>query len=266
VISVVTAGSEKGYTSLSALNGSGALATTLAAWGTDRVGLGALGVTEPSATVHARSEASAAAATPVAIWDKQSGGAVANNRIAEWYRDTSTLLAYLEADGSDHLKLGVPSAKNITIDGGAGSGNVSLSVGGSVKITCGVTTATINNPLSCTSTLSVTGNITAGSRVLGKKGADAASGSTVTLGNGNLFAVTGTTTINHVTTTGWQAGSLVHLLFAASVTVTHNAGSPPANTAALLLAGAANFSATANDVLTLVYDGTNWVEVCRSVN
>jgi hypothetical protein len=113
VLAVATAGSEKGYMSLSATDGAGALATTLAAWGTARIGLGALGVTEPSATVHARSEASAAAATPVLRLEKQSGSALANNRLAEWYRDGSTVLGFIQSDASDNLAISAAANKAV---------------------------------------------------------------------------------------------------------------------------------------------------------
>jgi hypothetical protein len=53
----------------------------------------------------------------------------------------------------------------------------------------------------------------------------------------------------------------VILKFNGSLTVTHNAGSVPANTAAILLAGAGNLSATDKDTLMLVYDGTTWRQV-----
>jgi hypothetical protein len=65
----------------------------------------------PSATLHAKTAASAAAATPVAILDKQSGGAVANNRIAEWYRDTSTVVGFLQSDASDNLAISAAANK-----------------------------------------------------------------------------------------------------------------------------------------------------------
>lgn len=113
--------------------------------------------------------------------------------------------------------------------------------------------------------LTVTGDAEVQDRLLKTKGADAASGSTVTLGDGNYFDITGTTAIDYITTTGWTAGSTVILQFDGSVTVNHNTGSVPANTAAILLAGAANFGATANDVLMLVYDGVTWREVSRTV-
>lgn len=103
-------------------------------------------------------------------------------------------------------------------------------------------------------------------RHLQKKGADVASANTMTLGtDGNSFHITGTTTINGITTASWQSGSILVLRFAASLTVTHNSGAPGGGAVALLLAGAVNFSATANDTLTLWYDGTNFVELARAV-
>jgi hypothetical protein len=106
--SVVTAGSEKSYVALQSMDGAAgtaALASSLWAWGSGRVGIGALGATEPSATFHVRSASSAAAAFPVAIWDKQSGGALASNRLAEFYRDTATTLGFIQADASDNLAI-----------------------------------------------------------------------------------------------------------------------------------------------------------------
>jgi hypothetical protein len=98
------------------------------------------------------------------------------------------------------------------------------------------------------------------------KGADVASGDEITLGtDGNYFDITGTTTINHINNSGWQSGSVVVLQFDASVTVTHNSGSPIGSEASMLLSGAGNFSATANDTLMLVYDGTTFREVSRTV-
>lgn len=98
------------------------------------------------------------------------------------------------------------------------------------------------------------------------KGSDVASADEITLGvNGNYFDVTGSTTINHINKTGWPAGTAVILQFDASVTVTHNAGTPAGTEADILLAGAVDFSATVDDTLQLAYDGVTWREVCRTV-
>ncbi len=110
------------------------------------------------------------------------------------------------------------------------------------------------------------GDLLMGDRFEGNQGPDIASATSIILGDGNYFDITGTTTINHMRFLGWQAGSIVTLQFDASVTVTHNAGTNPANTVSFFLAGAVDFSATADDTLTVVYDGAFWREVCRSVN
>lgn len=108
--------------------------------------------------------------------------------------------------------------------------------------------------------------VTFANRARWAKGADVASGGTLTLGSdGNSFDITGTTAIDYITTTNWTAGSIVVLQFDASVSVNHNSGSVPADTAAIHLAGAANLSATAGDTLTLWYDGTVWREIARTV-
>jgi len=100
-------------------------------------------------------------------------------------------------------------------------------------------------------------------RLQGDKGADIASANDITLGDdGNYFDITGTTQINTIAATNWQAGSVIILQFDASVTVAHNTAGTGAS---ILLSGASNFSATADDTLTLVYDGTTWRETARTV-
>jgi hypothetical protein len=98
------------------------------------------------------------------------------------------------------------------------------------------------------------------------KGGDVASANNLTLGtDGNVFHITGTTQINAITTANWQAGSEIILIFNASLTVKNNTAGG-GGTAVIKLAGAADFSATADDVLTLIWDGTSFFEKCRSVN
>lgn len=93
-------------------------------------------------------------------------------------------------------------------------------------------------------------------------GASVASATNVSLGfTGNLFHITGTTTINTLTAT-WQAGSEVTLIFDAACTVNDN----DTSAGNIKLAGGIDFSATADDVLKLVWDGTSWFEVSRSTN
>jgi hypothetical protein len=76
---------------------------------------------------------------------------------------------------------------------------------------------------------------------------------------GRAMAVTGTTTINHLAAS--YPGRFVLLRFASSLTVTNNVGTVPSGYAPILLNGAANFAATVNDVLALMFDGANWLAV-----
>ena len=88
----------------------------------------------------------------------------------------------------------------------------------------------------------------------------AASGATLPLTiNGTTFKVTGTTGIASLESPSVNIGRQVTLIFDGSLLVTTGSGN-------IRLAGAANFSATALDTLTLASNGTYWIEVCRSVN
>lgn len=105
-----------------------------------------------------------------------------------------------------------------------------------------------------------------GGRFQTLKGADVAAANDLTLGNvGNVFHITGATQVNAITTTNWQAGSEITLIFDSTPTVKNNTAGG-GGTAVMLLSLGIDFSATANDVLKLVYDGTSWFEVSRSVN
>ena len=110
---------------------------------------------------------------------------------------------------------------------------------------------------------------TTAGRWTGGQGADIASANDLTLGtDGNAFEVTGTTQVNALTTAGWRNGSIVTLLFTATPTVKHNTAGG-AGTAVCLLAGAADFVASAGDTLTLLLceigGAQAWREIGRAV-
>ena len=110
-------------------------------------------------------------------------------------------------------------------------------------------------------------NMTMGQRLSEAQFAVTASASTLTIPNtGNYGHISGTTTINFITTTGWQAGARIELIFDGALTLTHNAGSVPANTNPLRLVGSTNASVAAGSKITLRLDSTlaQWVEVGRS--
>lgn len=85
------------------------------------------------------------------------------------------------------------------------------------------------------------------------KGADVASAATIAA-TGNLFHVTGTTTITSVSGTGITAGTEITIIFDGALTFTDGSN--------LKLAG--NFATAAESTITLRYDGSNWYEVGRS--
>jgi len=94
------------------------------------------------------------------------------------------------------------------------------------------------------------------------KGSDIASTGIITLGgDGNVFDITGTTTINEILATDWQAGSKIVLRFDGILTVTNNSG----GTNDILTADGANFVTAAGDKLYLFFNGTDWEEISRSV-
>jgi len=81
-----------------------------------------------------------------------------------------------------------------------------------------------------------------------------ASAGTITLPGDEFVLVTGTTTITSIT--AGACGDRVTLQFAGALTLTDGSN--------LALAG--NFVTTSADTITLVSDGTNWIETSRSVN
>ncbi len=79
---------------------------------------------------------------------------------------------------------------------------------------------------------------------------------TPSVAGANVFATGGTTAITAFD--DGVNGQVVYIISAHSVVITDGA--------ALNLAGGINYSITADDTLTLVFNGTNWYEIARSVN
>lgn len=107
-------------------------------------------------------------------------------------------------------------------------------------------------------------------RFLERQGTDVAStGAMVLSSNGNVFEITGTADINTISNLNWQNGSTVTLMFTSTAKL-KNAQTSSGNDIKMLLAGAADFTASADDVVVLVLGeigGTQaWREVSRSVN
>lgn len=108
-------------------------------------------------------------------------------------------------------------------------------------------------------------------RLSQKQGADVASAAgAITLGGaGNVFEITGTDAITLIASTDWQNGSEITLIFTSTASLTDGTANSGANIG-FELAGNANFTASADDTITLVLceiGGTQrWREKCRSVN
>lgn len=118
--------------------------------------------------------------------------------------------------------------------------------------------------------LSASNPLINGGRLQQKQGADIASANNLSLGaDGNTFEITGNTQINLIANTSWQNGSEITLLFSGTPTVKNNFGTSGSNIN-IILAGGADFVATANDVLKLqlveIGGTAMWIEVGRSVN
>lgn len=86
----------------------------------------------------------------------------------------------------------------------------------------------------------------------------------LTLLNGNVFTITGNTQVNAITTTNWQPGSKVTLKFTGTPTVKY-ATAGGGSTASILLAGAVDFVAAPNDIITLVLKDGYWSEAARKL-
>jgi hypothetical protein len=104
--------------------------------------------------------------------------------------------------------------------------------------------------------LQVTSGADGNVRALLGGGTAVASASALPVPTGRVFHVTGTTGITSITSTNFQAGTVITLIFDGILTVTDGSN--------LKLAG--NFTTAADSTLTLVYDGSNWFETSRSAN
>ena len=143
-----------------------------------------------------------------------------------------------------------------------GGGTVQLYGGAGATLSLGIgTTATV-------SLNSVVGRSIARWQVT--QGIDVASANNLTLGaDGNVFEITGTTQINLIANTNWSNGAEITLMFTSTPTVKQAQTTSGANIT-ILLAGAVDFVASADDVLTLMLGEIGgvqaWREKCRSVN
>lgn len=90
-------------------------------------------------------------------------------------------------------------------------------------------------------------------------GAAVASATALPVPTGRVFHVTGTTNVTSITSTNFQSGACITMIFDGVLTFT-DGNNIVLNTAA------GNFTTSADDTLSLCYDGTNWYETSRSAN
>lgn len=143
------------------------------------------------------------------------------------------------------------ASKNLVSNAITGTGNVVMSASPTLTGTMAAAAATFS------------GNVTVSGRSLGGLSA-VASANNLVLGSTNANTVSGTTQINLIDSTNWVAGTIVDVIFLGALTVKHNQTPSGANKA-ILLAASSDMTTSANTVLTLLYDGTNFQEVSRKV-
>ncbi|MBK9333837.1 MAG: hypothetical protein IPM96_15880 [Ignavibacteria bacterium] len=88
-------------------------------------------------------------------------------------------------------------------------------------------------------------------RLLGRQATHIASDAAITLGNGNFFVITGTTTISTISTSGWTDGSVVHLFFTASLTLDTGGGN--------LARIGGDLIPAAGQVVSFLLDASTWI-------
>ena len=105
-----------------------------------------------------------------------------------------------------------------------------------------------------------------GARVLEYQGTDVASAAgAIALSYGNLFEITGTSSITLISNTNWQNGSVVRLQFTSTATLvdgTANSGTD----IGMELANNSNFTAAAGDIITLVLSEIGGTQRWREAN
>lgn len=165
--------------------------------------------------------------------------------------------------GANHLFLnctGVPTGYSFRFPTLEVASSITINGNQLTNVTRDVSVASIKDATGASTLFTTaTDRVKAGKRVIFGDQAVLASASSAAVPTGSNFVfVTGTTTMNNIT--GGENGQILVLQFGGSLTVTNNA----AGAGKFRLAGAANFSATANDTLTLINDGSDWYEVARA--
>jgi hypothetical protein len=216
----------------------------------------------PTVTPTAGSGVTTLAMTDVVTWTSPTNAAEASQRtISLVLGGTVTKVGGYGFNSSTYpmMFVGDPAAGDGFRRVTAG-GRIDLMLGGVAYWAYGLTSECFGHVI-VDGNHSVTGNVTVTARFLKHRGAGIASAATVTLGaDGNAFAITGTTTVKGLVTSGWTAGTRVTLELVSGITINHNDATPGAGAVAILLRAAANLTTSAVYMLDLVYNGTNWIQ------
>lgn len=102
-----------------------------------------------------------------------------------------------------------------------------------------------------------------GKRILGTLGSNVASGSFITLGDGNYFFITGTTNIEYISNVGWTAGSIIHLEFSGTLDLIHELLPTQENEAGISLKAGTDLTVSNGSFISLFLnsDKTFWREI-----
>ena len=90
-----------------------------------------------------------------------------------------------------------------------------------------------------------------------KQGSNIASANDITLGAGNYFVITSTTTINRIATSSWQAGSVVTLQLPSSITLA-NSVAGGGGFGSVRVSNAGDLTTLGVTVVNLLFNGTEW--------
>lgn len=168
----------------------------------------------------------------------------------------------VDQNGIARALLGMDSSGRVSLDPDARGAILggALTVTGAQTFTGAATfngnlTANGNTTLgnAAADTVTLTGTLNASNSINTAQGTQAASANDLDLAEttGNVFEITGTTAINQINTTGFQNGSVIHLLFGAAATIADNQ-TPTGLTARILTGSSGTITARADEIWTLI--------------
>jgi hypothetical protein len=175
----------------------------------------------------------------------------------------NVFLKMLMSGGTSRSVMGFSTGDDLTITGANGAGdNIIYDVGNNT----GLHALRINGTNKAFLSTNVGWQMQS-ARLQGAQGAAVAAANNLALGtDGSRFQISGATQINLLDNSSWQGGAIVTLHFQSTPTVKHDQAAS-GNNKPIMLAGAADFVASANDQLVLQYDSTDskWYEISRTV-